>query len=450
MNDSRLMQRPLSRRTLVRGIGAAGGAAMAGGFIAPARRVVAQEAVTLTIWDNFTRPVESTIVDTLNQEFQDAHPGLTIERVTKSFDDLKATARLALSADDGPDVAQINQGLSDMGAMVKAGVLKDLGPYATQFGWDQKLSAGVIARNSFTEDGVTFGEGNLYGMPVTAEFIGVYYNKTKFADLGVEVPATFADYEALLAQALDAGEIPIAFGNLDAWPAIHNYGEIQNLWVDRTTLDDFIFGRGDSTFATPENEQAAAKLQAWVEAGYFTPDYAGIGYDDSWQAYADGQGVTMTTGSWISGELFAKEVDADFGFFLTPPETAGTPKLSVAGTSMGFAIREGSANPDLAAEYIDWLVSDRAVELWTEAQIVHIGVNAEAVEPGTIYADLVNAWTTLNETDTVGHYLDWATPTFYDTLTAALQELLAMAVTPAEFTQNVEEDYAAYLAEKGA
>ena len=449
MNDRTPWRPTVSRRTVLSGIGGAAGAAMASGLLLPARRAAAQDDVTLTVWDSWTRSVDSQVIETLNGEFQEAHPGVTIERVVKSFEDLKATAKLAMTSDDGPDTSQVNEGLPDMGAMVKAGAQLDLTPYATEFGWLETISPGIVARNSFTPDGVTFGAGNLYGMPVTAELVGVFYNKAKLADLGAEVPTTFGEFEALLGRFKEAGEIPIAFGNLDAWPAIHTYGEIQNLYVDRAYLDDFIYGRGGASFAIPENERAAAKLQEWVTNGFFTPDFSGIGYDDSWQAFAGGQGATMITGSWISGELAAQTDPNQFGFFLLPAETAGVAKPTVAGTSMAYAIRDGSPNADLAAEYIDLTVSDRAIELWMEAGLVPIEPDVARVEPGTLYADLVGAWTRLNETDAVGHYLDWATPTFYDTITASLQELLALAISPAQFVEQCEADYAAYLAEKG-
>ncbi|MDP9365815.1 MAG: extracellular solute-binding protein [Chloroflexota bacterium] len=444
----RMRRSRVTRRDVLRGIGAAGGAAAAHGLLGGlGPRASAQESVTLTVWDNYTRPVESQVVDTLSQEFQDAHPGVTINRTTRSFDDLKATARLALSSDDGPDICQVNQGLSDMGAMVQGGILTDLTPYADRYGWRERISPGVVARNSFTPDGATFGEGNLFGVPTTAELIGVFYNRGKMSALGAQPPATFADLEALLAQLKEAGETPINFGNLDGYQAIHIYGELQNLGIDRAYLDNFIYGRGGVSFAVPASERAAATLQNWAESEYFTDGFEGIGGDDAIAAFANGQGATMITGSWISGEI--AEDPAAFGFFLTPPETAGAAKLSVGGTSTAYAIRNGSPNTELAAEYIDWLTSDRATQLWTEAQIVSVGVDPNAVEPGTLFGDLVGAWGRLNETDTVGHYLDWATPTFYDTLVAALQELLAGQTDPAAFVQRVEEDYAAYLAEKG-
>ena len=53
----------------------------------------------------------------------------------------------------------------------------------------------------------------------------------------------------------------------------------------------------------------------------------------------------------------------------------------------------------------------------------------------------------MNENDAVGHYLDWASPTFYDTLTAALQELMAKQTTPEQFLEKLEADHAAFLPE---
>ena len=57
-------------------------------------------------------------------------------------------------------------------------------------------------------------------------------------------------------------------------------------------------------------------------------------------------------------------------------------------------------------------------------------------------ADVVDAASTASETNGVVPYLDWATPTFYDTVTAAVQELMAQRITPEEFVAKIQEDYA--------
>ena len=192
--------------------------------------------VALTVWDIWTRDVDSQVIETLDREFEAAHPGVVVNRVVKSFDDMKATAQLALSSDDGPDVAQINQGESDMVALVRAGLLTDLTPYWQKYGWSDRFAPTLAARNSVLGDGSAYGQGNLYGIAPNAEFVGVFYNKEIFANAGVAVPKTFADFEAALETLKASGETPIMFGNLDGWPAIHTYSEIQGGFYYRPAL----------------------------------------------------------------------------------------------------------------------------------------------------------------------------------------------------------------------
>jgi raffinose/stachyose/melibiose transport system substrate-binding protein len=67
------------------------------------------------------------------------------------------------------------------------------------------------------------------------------------------------------------------------------------------------------------------------------------------------------------------------------------------------------------------------------------------VEVDPLFTDTMIAWNTVNEENAVGHYIDWATPTFYDTIVAELQKLFGMVTTPAEFTAAVQVDYATFL-----
>lgn len=404
-----------------------------------------EEGMTLVVWDQFYRGVESDVIDTLNAEFEASHPGVTIERVSKVLDDLNTTVKLALSEADGPDVSQVNQGRGDMGALVQADLLLPLDDYAEQYGWNERFSASVNNRNRFTPDGAEFGTGDLYGVSPTAEVVGVYYNKQKLEENGWQVPTTFDEFQQLLADMKAAGETPIAFGNLDGWPGIHEYSSIQHVLVDQQYMDDFVYGRGTESFDIPENQEAAQIMQEWVEAGYFTDGFSSIGYDDNTVLFKSGEGVLNITGSWLAGEL--QDAEFDFGFFLMPQETADAPQLAIGGVGIPYAIRKTTANPDLAAEYLDWMVSPRAAQLWAEASFVPAMPLPEgtAVEEGSLFADTVAAWNKINEDNGVGHYIDWATPTFYDTVVAELQKLYGMQTTTEEFTAAVQADYQAFL-----
>lgn len=405
-----------------------------------------EEGGALVVWDQFYRGVESDVMETLNAEFEADHAGVTIDRDAKVLEDLTTTVQLALSEEDGPDVSQVNQGRGNMGPLVQGDLLLPVDEYADQYGWGERLSESIQRRNRFTADGQTFGEGNLYGVSPTAEVVGVYYNQDKFEEYGWSIPATFDEFQQLLADIAATGETPIAFGNLDGWPGIHEFSSVEHVFADPEWVDNFVYGLNDVSFETDVNIQAAEIMQEWVDSGYFTDGFEGIGYDDTVALFKSGDGVLMITGSWLSGEL--ADSDFSFGFFLMPQETADAQQLAVGGVGIPFAIRRTTDQADLAAEYLDWMISPRAAELWAEADFVPAMPLPEgaAVEEGSMLADTIAAWNRINADNGVGHYLDWATPTMYDTLVSELQKLFAAQTSPEEFVANVQADYAEFLA----
>jgi raffinose/stachyose/melibiose transport system substrate-binding protein len=93
------------------------------------------------------------------------------------------------------------------------------------------------------------------------------------------------------------------------------------------------------------------------------------------------------------------------------------------------------------------MISPRAAELWAGAGMLPAMALPEntKVKTDNLFGDTLTAWNTINQANAVGHYIDWATPTFYDTLVAELQKLLGGISTPAGLTEAVEADYAAFL-----
>ena len=403
------------------------------------------EEQVLLVWDQFYRKEESKVIETLNAEFEAAHPGVRIQREVKVLDDLRTTVKLALSKEDGPDVAQVNQGRNDMGALVEAGLLLPLNGYLEKYNWGSVFSTSVASRNSFTNDGKTFGTGSLYGVSPTAEVVGVFYNKTLFKKHKWDVPTTFEDFEALLAEIKADGVTPISFGTLDGWNAIHEYSAIQHLLVSLDYINNLTYGVNNVSFDTPENRQAAQILQDWANAGYFSDGFPGIGYDVSNNLFKAGNGAMTITGSWLAPELLVG-TDQEFGFFLLPPYE-GKSGLAIGGVGIPFAIRSTSEKQELAAEYLNWMISPRAAELWAGAGMLPAMALPEntKVKTDNLFGDTLTAWNTINQANAVGHYIDWATPTFYDTLVAELQKLLGGISTPAGLTEAVEADYAAFL-----
>jgi raffinose/stachyose/melibiose transport system substrate-binding protein len=321
-----------------------------------------------------------------------------------------------------------------MGEIVKAGLLRPVDDYAKVYGWDERYSSTLLDLNKFSADGAEFGSGELYGLSQMGEIVGVYYNKDKVAT----PPTTLTEFEAALDSAKAAGDTPIMFGNLEKWPGIHNFESVLGQTAPKEAIRDFVFSRNEPSFDTPEFQAGAAKIKEWVDKGYFNKDFNGKDYDPAWQDFAKGKSAFLIAGTWVTADL-AKEMGDKVGFMLMPGQDPNAP-VSLGGEDLPWTITKNAKNPDVAAAYIDFLTDANAAKVLVDTNNLPAMKNAPAPSEG-VSVDVANAWQKLNEADGVIPYLDYTTPTFYDDISGAIQELLGGKQDPAEFTKGVQEKF---------
>jgi raffinose/stachyose/melibiose transport system substrate-binding protein len=403
------------------------------------------EARTLYVTDVWVRPEDSQVIETLNAEFEAAHPGVTVERTQTVFEDLRTTLRLQLANPEGLDVVMVSQGYTGAGQLIPDGLLSDLTPCAEANNW--QIPEGLLAQHSWSADGSVFGSGNIYGMGPTVWLAGVYYNKDIFEDVGIEIPRTFAEFEADLETINQAGITPIVLGNLDGLAGHHMWAMILYAHQqNRTFADGLLYGDPNARWTDEAAVSAAATLQRWAQNGYFTPGFEGIAYEDQLTLFENEEAAMFLVGNWFGSGISASPIADHVGYFLLPGVTEDSYRMALGGTSTGYSIRAASANQDLACDYVSWMASERAGELWAEAGMLpSVGVDPSMVEPGTVYADTVAAWDVIQSTDALGAFLDWSTPTAFEVHMAAIQDLMASRITPEEFGARLQADRDAFL-----
>jgi raffinose/stachyose/melibiose transport system substrate-binding protein len=418
-----------------------------GGGAQPAKAPAAVETdiakagnVTLTVWDQEVRGGQKEQLDKLNAAFEAKYPNVTVKRVSRSFSDLQKTLRLALSGDSPPDVVETNQGYAVMGAFVKAGMLLPLDSYDAVYGWRKRYPKGLTDINSVTPDGRTLGAGGLYGVSLHGEIVGIFYNTDKLATLGLQPPKTWAEFESALATAKGKGELPIAFGNVDKFPAIHEFGVIQDQVAGKQAVRDLFFGRHGS-WTDGSNVQAAQELADWMKKGYLPKDANAIKYDDSPVNFAKGDGVFLIGGTWFAADL-EKAMGDKVGFMLPPPAQAGAPAATMGGESLPFSITSKSKNPAVAAAYINFITSPESMDIATEQGLLPALKPTSKQPSSALQQEIFAAWDAISRSDGLTPYLDNATPTMPDTLGGALQELIGGKATPQEALAKVQKDYA--------
>jgi raffinose/stachyose/melibiose transport system substrate-binding protein len=427
------------------------GLALAATGLVAALGTGAASAQTLVTWDDYTDVGQAAVIEQLNQSFQAAHSGVTINRTARTFDDLSLTLKLAVSSGDGPQVTKVNQGAADQGAMAQQGLLLPIDEYIAQYGWDKRQSDGVLARARWSDTG-QFGEGKTFGISGLGEIVGLYYNQKVLTDSGIaEPPKTFedlvADVEALKAK----GAVPFVIGTSKQHFALHMIAGIEQAHLDaskRQAFDDVIYGRGGS-LKTDGALKAATIVQQWATNGGFIDGYQGISGDDAVQLFVAGGGAFLISGTWQFG---AMQNNPDIHFMAIPAPAGIDKPLSVGGVDLSWSMTSNAkdkATQDLGAQYIDYMVSPEAATIWAKAGFFPSTPLADpSVVTSTVLSEGLAMWKVLGDNNALGHYPDWASPTMLKTFDDSTPLLLAGTMTPQAFVDALDADYQAYIASK--
>ncbi len=425
--------------------GPSGGGAPAAPTNPVSKDIASAGPVTLSVWDQNTDGGIAKAQEELNAEFQKMYPNVTIKRTVESFADLKTTLRLALSSNTPPDVVQANQGYPDMGAFVAAGMLRPLNDYANLYGWDSYYPQSLLKQNSFSGDGKTWQGDTLFGVSQTGEVVGIYYNRDQLASLGLPAPTTLAQLDAAMAAAKTKGILPMAFGDLDKSPGIHLFGVVQAALAGAPAVTELVSGRGGSWTDEP-SLKAAQQIAQWSAQGYLTPGTNGVSRDDAVASFGKGGALFTLTGTWMQQPL-QDAMGANVGF-TTLNSDAGQP-ATTGGQGLAWAITSKSAHPDVAAAYIDFITNAKAAQLLLDTgNLPTVLPSGYQPQPGTLAGDIATQYRDVQKADGVVPYLDYTTPTFYDTITAGVQELLGGQSNPQQFVDALQKDYAAFLTSK--
>jgi raffinose/stachyose/melibiose transport system substrate-binding protein len=401
--------------------------------------------VTLTVWDQNTDGGISKAQDQLNAQFHELYPNVTIARTVESFSDLKTTLKLALSSNTPPDVVQANQGYPDMGAFVAAGMLRPMNDYAKLYGWDGYYPEALLKQNSFSSDGKTWQGDTLFGVSQTGEVVGIYYNRQLLSSLGLQAPKTLSDLNSAMAAAKAKGILPMAFGNLDKSPGIHMLGVVQAAMAGAPAVNELVSGQGGA-WTDEASLKAAQQIAEWSKQGYLTPGANGVSRDDAVAGFGKGGALFTLTGTWLQ-QTMQDDLGPNAGF-TTLTSTDGQP-ATTGGQGLAWAITSKSAHPDVAAAYVDFITNARAAQTLLDTGNLPTVLPADyQPQPGTVAADIATQYRDVQKANGEVPYLDYSTPTFYDTITAGMQELIGGQSDPQQFVDTLQKDYAGFLAGK--
>ncbi len=348
------------------------------------------------------------------KDFEGSHPGVTVKVETKTFEQLQKTAPMVLNSRDAPDILEYNKGNATAGLLSKQGLLTDLTPQVAQYGWDKKLSASIAVTSRYA-NGI-MGSGGWYGIPNYAEFAMVYYNADLFEKYGVAVPKTFAEFTAAMDAFVKKGITPLANAGAE-YPAQQYLYDLALTKAAPAWVTAYQTG-GKADFHDAAWTYAANTLADWVKKGYIAKDSVSLKATDMGNAFESGKSPMMVSGSWWYGTFESEIKNFRWDTFLWP----GSGLVPGSGGNL-WVVPSNSKNKQLAYDFINTTLQKDVQDLIANKGAVAVAANpADVTDPKA--KELVEHYNTLAASGGLGFYPDWPTPGFYDTLTAATQDLM--------------------------
>lgn len=400
------------------------------------------EPVPVVQWDQFSNAgitAAGPAMEELIKVCEAALPDVNIERTVVPSIGIRESYRLAVSADKTPDLGYTWPAASVLAGYARTGKVAPLNSYYEKYGWDN-VNAFYRGRNSY--------QGKLYAVPMEQDLMGVYYNKAMFAELGLEIPKTYAEFKTVVDKIKEAGKIPIAFGNRDRWPATNTLSLILGLTAGRAEEEKVFFG--EEPWTNPKFKLAAETFQQWGKDGYFPKGFNGIGYDEANALFLGGRAAMNITGTWVLQDM-ARGAKFDLGVFMLPPIADDVPAGTMWGEGSQWQVSAAASDAakDAAASYINCLTSKENRKTWVEkGYLVPIGTTAEDLK----------AWNTLPVVkDFYAEGLKTPDTNFYDLHTTVpesvtqvlypeLQKLASGDETPDAFLAAIEASWKAAIA----
>ena len=211
--------------------------------------------------------------------------------------------------------------------------------------------------------------GKVYGAPFgTAMGGGILYNKKVYADLGLSVPTTWAEFMANNAEIKASGIAPVIQTYGDTWTSqlfvLADFYNVQS--ADAKFVANYTANK--AKYAT---NAAAIKGFTYVEnlkkLGYYNTDFASAKLDDGLEKLANAKGAHYPMLTFAISSLVANYPDKmkDIGFFAQPGTSQAKNGLTVW-TGSGMYIPAKSKNIAAAKKFIAFAVSKASTDIQTK------------------------------------------------------------------------------------
>ena len=393
----------------------------------------AEEVRVLSIETN--REGEKEFIADIEAAFEASHPGTDV--IVEYMDDESFKVKLPtlLQSPNKPDLFfSFSGGL--VAEQASQGVLRDITEYAESTGCAAQHSDGGKAAYSV--------DGKLYGLPMYASNVALWYNKRLAEEAGIDPTQikTWDDFLDQVEAAKSAGHTPIIIGAKDKWPAMFYHAMLANRIVGTEGYAKAAAGK-DGGYAGDTWVETGKQLERLGALEPFQAGYLDTTYDKSQTLFGDQAGIFMLMGEWL---VPSQRTVATDGKGMTNQEIGVVPFPAVTGGNGDAKATFGGMN--------GWLVSEGASDTAVDFLCYYVGPEAQtkagadgfylpvSIGAAAEVADTHNKWSADRLSESSGHTVfdQSLVPSIHAVQLDVAVDLISGATTPEDGAALMEEE----------
>ncbi|UOQ91824.1 ABC transporter substrate-binding protein [Halobacillus shinanisalinarum] len=289
----------------------------------------------ILLWHYYTGS-EEILVD-LQEKFNESQDDIELNLEYIPFSDMKKQLAIGSAGDTLPDL--IISDTVDNASLASMGVLEDITDRIDEWGQTDKFLKGPMDSTVF--------KGRNYGLPITSNALGLFYNKAKLEEAGISEPPsnwnelkesanklTTESQKGIGISAVKSEESTFQF-----YPFLYSAGGNYKELGDEKAID------------------ALRLIDDLMEKGFMSQDVLNSTQDDLTRKFSAGEIGMMVNGPWIIDRLKEESPDLDFGITPIPKNERFS---SVLGGDNMALIKDG--NVDAAWKFMTWLLEPEQLE----------------------------------------------------------------------------------------
>lgn len=284
-----------------------------------------QEQVKITWWDFQPNQAMIDALNALITAYEKEHPNVKIERTFVPFADIKNKLLLGSAAGQLPDIVMIDG--PDHQAFASAGVLADITEEVKAWGEaDQYFESPWQA---------TMYKGKNYGVPVSNNNIGLFYNADLLKAAGVEAPKTWDELKTAAQKLSKDGVYGLAIAAQKSEQLTFQY--LPFLWQAGSDL---------TNLSNPGTVESLKLYKQLVDSGAMSKEILTQDQQATFLQFMAGKVAMVLSGPWQLPAL--KDAKFNWGLVDLPQ---GKEKATILGGD-NWAITSTSKHKDIAWDII--------------------------------------------------------------------------------------------------